>query len=176
MTAPGSDTPADTPKLTAEEIGRRFLALLAGVESRDQLSLDRIREVMGIPITLKPEAPRAGYASDDLGGGWRYVVNFIPRSASTLNGIGLFFVNEVDDLADMSSVCGLDFDAYHDALTGMGFEAEPHHGEIGQLRSWRYTKFKPSDGTVDMTISLVPQNLVAGRGGRLCVRSIGTLN
>ena len=176
MTAPGSHAATGNPTLTADEIGRRFLELIGGLESRDQLSVDRIREVMGIAIPLEPGALRAGVASEDLGGGWHYVLNFVPGSSTNPQGVALSFVNERDRFADMTPICGLDFEAYHNALKAMGFEAEPHHGEIGELRSWRYTKFKPGDGTVDMTISLVPKNHDRGRSGRLCVQSIGTLN
>ena len=76
----------------------------------------------------------------------------------------------------MSAICSLDFGYYHDSLVAMGFLAQQHYGEIGELRSWRYTKFKKSHGTVDMTISLIPQNVIAGEAGRVCVKSIGTLN
>lgn len=169
MTAPGFDTPADTPKLTAEEIGRRFLALLAGLESRDQLSLDRIREVMGITIPHQPGALRAGVASDDLGDGWHYVLNYVPESPSSARGIALSFVNQGRRSAGMEPVCGLGLDAYHNALLAMGYQDVAIPGEIGELRSVRYHKG-------DITISIVPQNVRPGETGRLCVESIGTLN
>jgi len=69
----------------------------------------------------------------------------------------------------MSAICELDFDYYHDALKAMGFRDTPIHGEIGELREWRYYKS-------DFVISVVPQNVVAGQAGRVCVQAIGTLN
>lgn len=120
MTAPGSHPATDNPTLTAEEIGRRFLALIEGLESRDQLSLDRIREVMGIAIPHEPGALRAGVGSGDLGGGWHYVLNYVPESPSNAKGIALSFVNQRQRFAGMAPVCGLDFDAYHNALLAMG--------------------------------------------------------
>jgi len=69
----------------------------------------------------------------------------------------------------MSAICELDFDYYHDALKAMGFHDNPSYGEIGELLAWEYFK-------TDFVISVVPQNVVAGQAGRLCVKSIGTLN
>ena len=67
-----------------------------------------------------------------------------------------------------------DFDYYHNALQAMGFVAQQHHGEHNLFLGWRYTKFKKSDGTVDMTISIV--QMAGNEPGHLCVESIGTLN
>lgn len=167
MTAPA--TPTDSPTLTAEEIGRRFLKLIEGAESRSDLTPVRIEEVVGISLTAKPETLGAVFWSEDLGGGWRYALHYIPASPSLLQGVGLFFEHETDGYSDMSPVCELDFDDYHNALKAMGFRDAPIHGEIGQLQSWRYYKN-------DITISIIPQNVVAGESGRLCVKSIGTLN
>src|SRR5690606_26903532 len=94
MTASGSHTATENPTLTAEEIGRRFLALIEGLESRDQLSLERIRHVMGIAIPHEPGALLAGVGSHDLGGGWRYVLNYVSESPSNARGVALSFVNE----------------------------------------------------------------------------------
>src|SRR5690606_6620373 len=52
----------------------------------------------------------------------------------------------------------------------------PRYEEIGQLRAWHYTRFKKTDGSVDMTISILPQSPEPYGNTRLCVRSIGTLN
>lgn len=174
MDAPES-RPADKLTYSPEEIGQRFLKLIGSLESREDLTLERVNEVMGARMVLDPEAMRAGLGSDDLGGGWNYVLTFNPRSAASLNGVGLFFVNE-DKSADIAPVCELDFYAYHDALVAMGFMDEPVYGEIGELRAWQYTKFKKSDGTVDMTISVIPQNPEPYGSTRLCVRFIGTVN
>ena len=167
MTAPAAQT--DNPTLTAEEIGRRFLKLIESVESRSDLTPARIKEIVGISLTAEPKTLGAVFWSEDLGGGWRYAFNYIPASSSLLQGVGLFFEHEGDGYSDMSPICRLGFDDYHTALRAMGFRDTPIHGEIGQLQSWRYYKN-------DITISIIPQNVVAGQPGRLCVKSIGTLN
>nr|WP_036135105.1 hypothetical protein [Luteimonas mephitis] len=167
MTAP--TTPPGNPTLTAEEIGKRFLKLIEGLESRSDLTPARIEEVVGISLNPKPGTLGAVFRSEDLGGGWRYAFDYIPASPSLLQGVGLSFENEVDSYSNMTPICRVGFDDYHNRLKAMGFRDTPIHGEIGELRSWRYYKN-------DITISIIPQNVVAGEPGRLCVKSIGTLN
>lgn len=175
MTTPEPAATADNPKFSAEEIGKRFLKLIEGLESRSDLSLEQIKVVTEITLSYVPKGGHYAY-SEALGNGWYYMLWYIPESDSLKNGISLMFSKPTEEFGDMSLICGLDFDYYHNALKAMGFLAEPHYGEIGEVRSWRYTKFKKSDGTVDMTISIIPQNVVPGEAGRLCIKTIGTLN
>ena len=167
MTAPVA--PTDNPTLTAEEVGKRFLKLIEGLESRSDLTPGRIEEVVGISLKARPEMLGTVFWSEDLGDGWRYVFDYIPASPSLLQGVGLSFENEEGGSSDMTTICRLGFNDYHSALKAMGFRDTPIHGEIGQLQSWRYYKN-------DITLSIIPQNVVAGESGRLCVKSIGTLN
>ncbi|WP_372390575.1 hypothetical protein ACCQ05_12400 [Xanthomonas sp. NCPPB 3582] len=163
------------PTLGADEIGKRFLKLIEGLGSRDDLSVERIKDVTGITLSYVPKGEHYSY-SQALGDGWYYMLWYIPESGSLKNGASLMFINSKEEFGDMTPVCALDFDHYHNVLVAMGFLVEPNYGEIGELRSWHYTKFKKSDGTVDMTLSIIPQNVIAGKAGRLCVKSIGTLN
>lgn len=80
---------ADTanPTLSAEEMGKRLLSLIGGLKSRDEITLERIRDVMGISLKLEPGAIGAGFPSGDLGGGWRYVFDYFPESPSSSKGV-----------------------------------------------------------------------------------------
>src|SRR3546814_15847217 len=69
-----------------------------------------------------------------------YTTLFRSASPGLKEGAELIFSNVRNDLAGMQSVCALDFEYYHDALRAMGYRDTPTHGEIGQLRSWRYYK------------------------------------
>ena len=70
---------------------------------------------------------------------------------------------------DMTPVCELDFDYFHPSLKRMGFRGVPIPGKIGQLESWQCYKG-------DITLSIIPRNVVPGEAGNLCAVSIGTLN
>ena len=166
MTAPAAQT--DNPTLTAEEIGRRFLKLIEGLESRSDLSLEKARQDMGLALGPSSDGRLYGY-EQALANGWHVAMNFRLATASTKIGVDLHFWRDDNQHDDMSPVCVLDFDHYHAALKAMDYRDTPVRGEIGELRSWRYHKN-------DITISIIPQNVVAGQSGRLCVKSIGTLN
>lgn len=176
MTLPEAVT-ANKITLSVEEIGNRFLKLIEGLDSRDDLSPERIREVMG--ITLKkpePEELSVGYWSADLADGWRYAFTYTPESPSLVKGVNLRFQNSKNDFSSMSAVCALDFEHYDKALKAMGFDGSPTYGPIGQVEDWRYVKFAKGGIGGHIVISLVPQNLIAGEPSQMCVRAIGTLN
>ena len=168
MTTPESASTADNPRLSAQEIGKRFLKLLEGLTSREDLSLERIEEVTGIALPYVEAGGRYAY-SEALENGWYYSLWYVPKSVSLQNGISLNFSKPTERFGDMSAVCALDFDYYRSALKTMGYEESPIPGEIGQIDEWRYYRG-------DITLSIIPQNVVAGEAGRLCVRSISTLN
>lgn len=169
MTTPETTARADNPKLSAEEIGKRFLKLIEGLQSRNDISLERIRNVTGVSL-IPPKSANDLYGySGLLEEGWYYGLVYVPESASVKKGVSLDFSKRGESHADMTSVCGLDFDYYHNALKAMGFRDVAIPGEIGELRAWRYYRD-------DITLSIIPQNVLPGEAGRLCVKSIGTLN
>jgi hypothetical protein len=176
VTTPESNPSNDSPTLTAEEIGKRFLQLLEGLESREHLSRERVETALGVPLRRFDGTPDYLFAySQPLKDGWYFSVNFISGSASLQRGVSLAFGKPGGANGPIpADVCALDFDYYHNALQAMGFVAQQHHGEHNLFLGWRYTKFKKSDGTVDMTISIV--QMAGNEPGHLCVKSIGTLN
>lgn len=168
MDTSGAEASPDNPKLRAEDIGARVLVLFEKLESLDDLRVDRIEQVTGINLTHVENAQHHAY-SEPLDGGWYYSLLYVPASASGNNGLSLMFTKPQDRFADMTPVCALDFEHYRGALRAMGYEESPIYGEIGQIEEWRYYRR-------DITLSLLPQNIVAGEAGRICVRSISTLN
>ncbi|ASK98576.1 hypothetical protein XcvCFBP7112P_00395 [Xanthomonas citri pv. vignicola] len=99
----------------------------------------------------------------------------VSSSRALEQGIGLSFVNEDKGSSSLQSNC-VDFEEYKSSLIELGFVDSPVHGEIGQPQSWRFAKFARDGSGNDIVISLTPQNEVPGPPGRLCVKSIGTLN
>lgn len=168
MTAPESTSTTDNPTLSAEEIGKRFLRLLEGLKSRDDLSLERTQREMALILSPSLDGRLYGY-EEFLADRWRVALNYRLATQSTKIGVDLHFLKDGNQQFDMTPVCPLDFDYYHNALKAMGYRDVPIYGEIGELRSWRYYKD-------DITLSIIPQNVVAEKAGRLCVKSIGTLN
>lgn len=170
MATPESSS-ATSSNLTAEEIGKRFLKLIEGLESRENLNLERVQEVLGVPLKRFDGTPEYLYGySQPLGEGWYFSVDYISGSPSLLRGVSLEFGKPGERFPEFPAfACTLDLEYYHNALIAAGFRDAPIYGEIGELRSWRYYKG-------DITLSIIPQNVVAGKPGRLCVKSISTLN
>ncbi|WP_372390573.1 hypothetical protein ACCQ05_12395 [Xanthomonas sp. NCPPB 3582] len=166
----------ENPTLSAGEIGKRFLKLIEGLESRNDLSLNLVRESMGLKFSAIPGDESHYVAEASLGSNWSYIVGYLEETKSNQKSVYLDFRNSVARFANMTQICEIDFNYYHNALKAMEFVDHPTYGEIGQLEDWRYTKFKKSDGTVDMTLLIIPQDLIVGDSDRLCVRSIRMLN
>lgn len=156
------------PPLSAEDIGARFLKLIGGLSSRQDLSLERVQEATGLMLQPSSNGSFFGHVQP-LEDGWSYGFTFIPEAPSIKKGVGLDFNSSAGRYADMASICAPDFEHYRRALKSMGFDESPIPGEIGQIDEWRYYRG-------DITISIIPQNAVPGDGSRLCVKSIGTLN
>lgn len=168
MSTTRTDGPAGESALRAEEIGRGFLRLFEGLESQDELNLERVQEITGVALFLVPEGEHFAY-SEALDGGWYYTFWHVPKSTSLKNGVSLTFTNPENPSSDMAAVCALDFEAYRSALKEMGFREVPIPGEIGQVNEWRYYRG-------DIKLSVRPRNASLGKAGRGCVESIGTLN
>lgn len=164
MATSQSASATSNPNLTAEEIGKRFLKLIEGLKSREDLSLARVQDITGLKLAPAVRGEFYG-AEGDLGREWKYALNFYPESRSSAIGVQLHFMKSNERFGDMTQVCSLDFDHYHSALKAMGYRDVPIYGEIGQLESWRYYK----DGIM---LLIIPQNVVAGEAGRVCVKSI----
>ncbi len=171
---PTTSTDQAVPQLSAEEVGKRFLRLIAGLGSREDLSPQRIQDAIGLPIVKATHGDDlfgfVGNLSD--GNGWQYSLSFYPKSPSNKKGVSLDFILGDERFPDMSGVCALAFVDYHDALKKMGYVDYPKYGEFGDLRAWIYRKN-------DIEISIIPevkQIEAENRVTRTCVRSIGTLN
>ncbi|MCS3748293.1 hypothetical protein FHY18_003926 [Xanthomonas arboricola] len=176
MTTP--ETSTINPTLSAVEIGESFLRLLQGLESRRDLTVERVREVTGISlrkVSFPSEDIETYIHGQALGNGWSYALELIPESRSLKQGIGLSFINEENEYSSLEGNC-IDFEKYKNSLIKAGFVDSPVYGEIGQLQSWRLSKFAKDGSDTDIVMSIVQQNETPGSPGRLCIKSIGTLN
>lgn len=183
MTDPSPTRPAypadatDNPVLSAEEIGRRYLKLFDGLENRDDLTLEYVQKITGLRLRQTKDG-RYFVHRQELEHGWVYGLIYSPQSQGVKKGIGLDFMHLQDGYSNMTPVCALDFEYYHNELKRMGFDVTPKYGEIGDLLAFTVDKIL-KDGEI-LRMTLIPQNLdtrnLEGKVGRLCVKSIGTQN
>lgn len=148
------------------------------MESTRDLTVERVRDVTGISlkkVSFPSESIESYIHGQDLGNGWSYSLELIPESRSLKQGISLSFINEKAEYSSLECNC-VNFEKYKDSLVNSGFADSPVYGEIGQLQSWRLSKFAKDGSDTDIVMSIVIQNETPGSPGRLCVKSIGTLN
>jgi hypothetical protein len=156
---------ADAPSTSAEAVGRKFLAMIASLKSPDDLSEEVVEHAMG--VTLEP-APVGPFASRPLGNNWVYTLFFVPQSPGRRKGAVLEFINTSDRSADLSTVCGLGFADYREALIGMGFTEAPQTDELGRINHVAYHKG-------ELLIGITPELRIDtdGKAKPTCVRRIG---
>jgi hypothetical protein len=169
MVAPGSASATGDPKLSAEEVGKRFLKLIGKLRSKSDLNLKLVQDTMEIKLSSVPGDPNHLASEASVAPDWSYVVGYIEATPSIDKATFLEFRNTKARFSDMTLICAVDFDSYHNALKSMDFRDSPIYGEIGQLEDWRYFKG-------DIAISIVTQSMIPGERDRLCVKSISTLN
>lgn len=164
--------PAINPTLTAGEVGKRFLALLEGVKVRSDLTIERVQGAMGLILKDSPNGP---FHTQSLGDGLLYVISLRPETPPGNSiSLNLEFIDSSDRFADMSSICGLAFEDYHNALKAMGyrdvFQYDQIDGQVGRLISVDYRK----DG---FFVSIQPEvkRFSDGKVYPTCVRRIGLL-
>ncbi|MES2670666.1 MAG: hypothetical protein V4673_09655 [Pseudomonadota bacterium] len=165
-------TTATNPTLTAEEVGKRFLRLLEDVKSRSDLTVEHVQGAMGLTFKDSPNGP---FYTQPLGSGWLYAISLghetPPGQTISLN---LEFIDKSDRFADMSEICDLTFEDYHNALKAMGyrddFQYDQVNGEAGRLIGVNYYK----EG---FQVSITPEvkRFPDGKLHPTCVRRIGLL-
>lgn len=167
MTTTEANTAAN-PTLGAAEVGRRFLKLLESLKSRNDITVERVQEVMGLTLKQGPSGP---FYSQPLGGDWFYVVSMGHETPPGQRvGASLEFINKADRFADMSSICGLSFEDYHNTLKSFGYLDGFRYDEIGRLSGVDYRRG-------DFYIGITPEvkGFADGKAYPTCVQRIGLL-
>lgn len=167
MTDPTA-APAGNPHLSVEEVGKRFLRLLDSIQTRDDITKERVEEVMGLKLSPSFDGKFYG-VEQNISDGWIWAVNYFPEGIVKKRRVSLDFINRNNRLATMSAVCAMNFESYDKLLTGRGFVSSVNVGEIGEIVNYYYSRG-------EILLSLAPQNKIPGQESELCVRSISTLN
>ena len=116
-------TLAEYPELTPEEMGRRFLKLIDDLKSFDELSLERLQEVMRLRLIPLPESHGGSFTMHLPESSWYYGLSYYNNPQLSENKNATYhFINDKDRQgAEMTPVCGMDFNAYVSELKQFGF-------------------------------------------------------
>lgn len=156
---PGLHSQDAFPDMTPEEMGRRFLRFIDSLQRYDQLTLDRLEQVMQLKLD-GPEGGRGKQFNIRMPeSGWHYVVGYSEEEDPPhYRSAALSFAHDEDTYqADMAPVCGLHFDDYVETLRAMGFEERE---DMAQYEQAHYVPVMNENGeTVD---TLVPGRRISG--------------
>lgn len=154
------------PNQPASAVVARFAGYLTTLQTPSDITREGVEH--GTSLQLSSIDSGARYRSSELGGGWHYFVEYFSGTKTVERNVTLEFVNEHDEYANMSPVCGTDANAVRKVLKQAGYEERESVGEIGNFLGWEYIRN-------NILISLVPQATAGGDGeSHLCIRSIRT--
>ena len=124
------------PDLTPEEMGRRMLKLIDSLKSFDELSLERVREVMRLPLHKMPSGTSHAFGMHLPVSDWYYVFDYDnDPQAPDSKGV-LYRFNNKKESVDMGPVCAMDYGAYVTALQGMGFQERENLAQFDALHPY----------------------------------------
>lgn len=159
---------SDYPNITPEEMGRRFLKLVDGLKTVDELTPDYVAEKTGLPLKFAPAGKAYSFTLHEPASGWYYGLEYYQSPAAGWKTASLEFNNPADPTADMAPVCGLDFDGYAAALKRMGFAMTPTRDMHGNVLEYHFYR-----GELDVSVGYREQARSTQTGQmHLCVESI----
>lgn len=156
-----------TSSITAEDIGQRVLKLIDSIRSADDIAPTQIEKVTGIKVDFNPADQNQYGFGGKLSDTWSYNLVSLTEADGSKPTRLMFSFDEQnhDDDADMSAICGLDFDAYAKALKQAGFKSEPAPGERNSTRYWDFSR-----GEVSVHVYVRGES--DAKAGHTCVTSL----
>ena len=133
---------SDYPEITPEEMGRRFLKLVDGLKTIDDLTVERIIDQAKLPMKYAPLGMVYSFTIPEPMSGWYYGLDFYQDPGSGRKTARVEFANPRDSEADKGPVCGMDFDGYVSALKRMGFRMSPSYDSHGNLLEYHFYRGK----------------------------------
>lgn len=158
----------DYPEVRPEEMGRRFLKLIDGLKTVDALTPEYVAAETGLPLKYAPAGKVYSFTLHEPKSGWYYGLDYYQSPAAGWKTASVRFYNPANPDADMSPVCGLDFDGYAAAPKGMGFAMTPTYDSHGNVVEYRFYR-----GELDVLVGYREQaRSTQAEQTHFCVESI----
>lgn len=129
---------SEYPDLTAEEAGRRILNLVDGLESMDELPLDRVIERTGFPLEYSPGGQLYSFSMELPGNSGFYSVIYREKSGRRFAEIR-YDGPEGGEHSDVFP-CALGATAVSERLKALGYSMNTDIDEIGRTNEYMFTK------------------------------------
>jgi len=151
-------------RLSAEIAVQRFLKLIATVQSKSNLSVRLVQEIMGVTLDSDPIYPSY---RQSLGNGWFLTLRYSIEMPGETWGVGLEFDSDADASPEPFPFCTPSYRDYHDALVRMGYR--DRRGRNGTF---------PGENQYDkegLYVELEPElgHSAEGKAYPACVRKVG---
>lgn len=136
---------------SSKDLGQRLLRLIDTLHRPEDISPENIERVTGKRVESDPQDPRSygfGEVLDD-----RWICNLVslpdPLSTEAPSRLVFSFDDQAGQYTDMSAVCGLDFDAYSEALAAAGYA---RHANLGPRNAFRSFGFSRGDVSIEVLV------------------------
>jgi len=110
------------PDFTPEELGRRMLWLIDSLTSFDELSLERVKEVMRLPLHAMPSGASQAFGMHLPASDWYYVFDYYNHPQLIESKNVTYEFRGKTETVDMGPVCAMDYGVYVKALKNIGFQ------------------------------------------------------
>ncbi|MGH8426028.1 MAG: hypothetical protein ACRER3_27305, partial [Pseudomonas fluorescens] len=166
---------ADNRKLSAEEIGRRFLKLIESIESKSDINPEHIQRVLQMRI-FPVQDPDGAYAVEGLlDDDTRYSITYLPglikENYLQPHSVGLFFDYPACPLNYWAIGRKLEESKKYSVASNV---TPPHEGGAGARIGWEFYDFD-NGISVNFSVNLVSPD-ADKKMDRICSMSIGVLN
>ena len=142
-----STTESDTPALSAQDIGKRVLALIEHIRNSQDISPDIIEQHTGLQVRVNPADHDDYGVSGKLTDTWYYGLRSMSAEPGHKPNRLLFQFNDQTHAdADMSPIC-VAFEVYNQALTAAGFTGKRMRNRLGTEDYWDFSR-----GDVGVTV------------------------
>jgi hypothetical protein len=142
-------TISENAALSAQEVGKRVLALIENVRSKQDISPEVIEKHTGLPIQVNPEDGNDYGVSGKLTEQWYYGLRSMSGTPGEKPNRLLFqFNDQTHSDADMSPVC-IAFEDYSQALTAAGFTPKRLRNRLDTEDYWDFSR-----GDIGVTVYL----------------------
>lgn len=139
MPAETTMEPASTA-LSAQDVGKRVLALIEHVRNRQDISPETIERHTGLKVSVNPDDRNDYGVTGKLTDQWYYGLRSMSAEpGETPNRLMFQFNDQTHADADMSPVC-VPFEDYNQALTSAGFTAKRQRNRLNTEDYWDFSR------------------------------------
>lgn len=144
---------------------RTLLEFIGASKDLNDFSAERLAKAFGVPVKTYPDDPNVYGYWDESHPDWTWGFEFDKDSIIGPRFEYGHYEKKSDSGADLTDFCEPDFDAFVQALEGLGFTGGIIWGEFGRLDYAQYEKS-------GLRVQVLPQGESEANAGHTCVLTV----